>query len=117
MPSIAGTILAAVSFFMILVRWCLAKSSQEWELLYTFTGAFGIGCAMSSQFFSLSISVSSKEDNAIAVTAYYLFQQIGAIGGVSFVNTLQRHFFENNLRVGIGSDTDKLEVSCCSCLP
>lgn len=80
-----------------------------WELIYTATAGFGATMSCSAQFVALSSAVSEKQIT-VAITSYYLFQQIGNMIGIALTQPLQRLLFEKLLGKKIGTDLEAAKV-------
>ncbi|KOS44565.1 hypothetical protein ACN38_g4503 [Penicillium nordicum] len=102
--AIIGLCVAIVSHVIIIVRWSVFEPFM-WELIYTATAGFGATMSCSAQFVALSSAVSEKQIT-VAITSYYLFQQIGNMIGIALTQPLQRLLFEKLLGKKIGTDLE-----------
>lgn len=97
-----------MSHVIIIVRWSVFEPFM-WELIYTATAGFGATMSCSAQFVALSSAVSEKQIT-VAITSYYLFQQIGNMIGIALTQPLQRLLFEKLLGKKIGTDLEAAKV-------
>ncbi|CEJ60628.1 hypothetical protein PMG11_09197 [Penicillium brasilianum] len=99
--------LSLTGFLLITFRWPCGPS--QWEVVYTFISAVGLGGVFSTQFVGLAASVP-QESSATAITVYYMSQQLGMIGGTTLGATISQAVFRRGLLRKFGASEEGLET-------
>ena len=85
-----------------------------WESLYIFPVGLSFGIVLSTQFMALSAS-TPKPQMAIAISVYYLSQEVGYIAGVGLSSAFIRMDFRHTLmrRLANLPDRDSVRDPLC----
>ncbi|KZF26756.1 putative transporter [Xylona heveae TC161] len=87
-------IVACISYTLVVLRW--RHGANIFESFYIFPVGVTFGMVLSAQFVGLSASAPTAQ-KAIAISMYYLSQQVGTVIGIGSAATLLRADFRSRL--------------------
>lgn len=103
--------LGCISYLIIALRW--VQNISAWESLYIFPVGLSFGLILSAQFVWLSAN-APKSQTAMAVSSYYLCQQVGTVLGVGTSTLLIQKDFYRRLLEALGDISHKKQVTFTS---